>query len=99
VYARGLIPVGDPRRAASRPRKTRVSSSTLRANVEEIEHAICEAVLERQRLRRRGASEHQVELNRLELVHLQQELSHALIARHCRVATGDERLRTASIAA
>ena len=99
MYARGLIPVGNPRHAAFWPRTTRVSSSTLRAHVEEIERAICDAVLERQRLRRRGASEHQVELNRLELVHLQQELSHALIARHCRVAAGNERLRTVSLAA
>jgi hypothetical protein len=67
--------------------------------VEEIECAIREAVLQRQRLRQRGAGEHAVERNRLELVRLQQEFSYALIERHCRVSADIARFETASIAA
>jgi hypothetical protein len=53
-------------------------------SVEEVESAIREVVARRQRLRRYDAGGQAVERNRLELVHLQQQLSHALIERHCR---------------
>jgi hypothetical protein len=63
-----------------RPRLTRASG----VGVEELEGAIHEAIVRRQRLREQRADEREMELNRLELVHLQWELSHALIARHAR---------------
>jgi hypothetical protein len=55
-----------------------------RASVEEIQGAIGRAVLARQRLRQRGAASNELERNRLDLVCLQWELSHALIERHGR---------------
>ncbi len=55
-----------------------------RASVEEIQVAIGRAVSTRQRLQQRAAATHEVELNRLDLVCLQWELSHALVERYGR---------------
>jgi hypothetical protein len=50
--------------------------------VERLTDTIRRLVLERERLRDRGASWAELERNRLEIVFRQQELSYALIERH-----------------
>jgi hypothetical protein len=50
--------------------------------IEELEATIGVVVVERQLLRERRASRHELESNRLTLVRLQRDLSHALIEQH-----------------
>jgi hypothetical protein len=50
--------------------------------VEQLTERLRRLVAERQALRDRGASWAELERNRLEIVHRQQELSHALIESH-----------------
>ena len=51
-------------------------------NVESLKQQITELVAERQALRAQGASLPTLEPNRQRILHLQWQLSHALIARH-----------------
>jgi hypothetical protein len=51
--------------------------------VEELIHRIAELVLERQSLRAHGIGSGLLEQNRIDLVRAHQDLSVALIARHC----------------
>jgi hypothetical protein len=64
-----------------------VSTLELRPNtpasVEDLIGRIAQLVLERQSLRADGEGSPLLERNRLALVEAHQELSHALIARHC----------------
>jgi formate-dependent phosphoribosylglycinamide formyltransferase (GAR transformylase) len=53
------------------------------ASVEDLVGRIAQLVLERQSLRSHGAESLLLERNRLALVHAHQDLSRALIARHC----------------
>ncbi len=48
----------------------------------ELQHRLALLVLERQRLREREASRFVLEQNRLEIVHVQQELAQALVSEH-----------------
>jgi hypothetical protein len=51
--------------------------------VEELIHRIAELVLERQSLRAHGIESALLERNRIDLVRAHQDLSQALIQRHC----------------
>jgi hypothetical protein len=51
-------------------------------SVEELQHKIDLLAVERQQLRSSGAERARLEENRVELVHAQWSLAHALIARH-----------------
>jgi hypothetical protein len=53
------------------------------ATVEDLVSRIADLVLERQSLRARGDDSPLLERNRLELVRAHQDLSYALIDRHC----------------
>lgn len=65
----------------------RVTTLELRlsnpATVEDLVSRIADLVLERQSLRARGEDSPLLERNRLELVRAHQDLSYALIDRHC----------------
>ena len=58
-------------------------------NIDALLDRIASLVVERQELRARSASGAALEENRRALVHLQRELSRALIARHARVDEQD----------
>ena len=58
-------------------------TSTSPASVEELVSRIAQLVLERQSLRAHDADSLLLERNRLALVRAHQDLSRALIARHC----------------
>ena len=72
------------------------------ASVDSLQQAVRQLVAERQALHERGASNDELEANRLELVCRQQQLSRALIESHLRSAArerlvpGDARYRTPS---
>jgi hypothetical protein len=60
----------------------RARRSRSRLSVEALQERHDVLVAERQELRRRASDEAALERNRLEIVHCQYELSHALIARY-----------------